>query len=134
LRHDVIHAASILFSLTSYLSRLDVIHATGILFSATSYSSRRIVQLPTVTVRAALTIHKAHRPSRGILFAIVFAASSLTAIFIDIILIALCLIRQTAFVSVTQSYAVYSDVVDTCKIDVMNTTGLSHNAWNQMRV
>jgi len=37
---DVIHTANILFSSTSYSSRLDVIHATGILFSLTSYSSR----------------------------------------------------------------------------------------------
>ena len=33
---------------------------------------------------------------------------------------------------VTQSYAVYGDVVDRCKFDVMNRTRLSHNAWNQM--
>ena len=39
-RLDVIHAAGILFSSTSYLSHLDVIHAAGILFSSTSYSSR----------------------------------------------------------------------------------------------
>jgi len=39
-----------------------------------------------------------------------FAAGSLTAIFIDIVLVASFLIRQTAFVSVTQRYAVYSDV------------------------
>jgi len=45
------------------------------------------------------------------MFAIIFAASILTAIFIDIVLVVLCLIRQTAFVSVMQSYAVYGDVI-----------------------
>ena len=111
---DVIHAAGILFSSTLYSSCLDVIHAAGILFSSSSYSLRRIVQLPTVPVRAALTIHEARRPSRLVIFAIIFAAGSLTAIFIDIVLIASCLIRQTAFVSVTQSYAVYGDVELCC--------------------
>ena len=100
-RLDLIHAAGIRFSSTSYSSRLYVIHAAGILFSTTSYSSCRIVQLPSVPVRAALTIHEARRPPRRIIFAIVFAAASLTAIFIDIVLIVSCLIRQTAFVSVT---------------------------------
>jgi len=40
------------FSLTTY-----VIHAAGILFSLISYLLCCIVQLPTVPVRAALTIH-----------------------------------------------------------------------------
>jgi len=74
-----------------YLTRrvlLDVIHAARILFSSTSYLSRRIVQLPSVPVREALTIHEARRPSRRIIFAIVFAAGSLTVIFIDIVLVA----------------------------------------------
>jgi len=52
-------------------------------------------------MRAALTIHEASRPSHHIIFAIVFAAGNLTAIFIDIVLITSCLIWQTAFVSVT---------------------------------
>ena len=131
---DLIHAAGILFSSTSYSSRLDVIHAAGILFSSTSYSSHCIVQLPTVTVRAVLTIQKACQPSHRFIFAIVFACISLTAIFIDIVLVASCLIQQTAFVSVTQSYAVYGDVVYRCKFDVMNRTALSQKAWNQMQV
>ena len=107
-------AASPSSSLTVYSSRLDVIHTTSILFSSTSYLSRRIVQLPSVPVRAVLTIHEARRLSRHIIFAMVFAASSLTAIFIDIVLVASCLIRQTAFVSVTQSYAVYGDIELCC--------------------
>jgi len=40
---DVIHAAGILISSTSYSSHLDVIHAAGILFSSISYSSRRVI-------------------------------------------------------------------------------------------
>jgi len=67
---------------------LDVIHAASILFSSTSYSSRRIVQLPSVPVRAALTIHEARCSSHRIIFAILLAASSLAAILIDIVLIA----------------------------------------------
>ena len=51
-----------------------------------SYSLRRIVQLPTVPVRAALTIHEARRSSRHVLFAIIFAAGIDTAILIDIVL------------------------------------------------
>jgi len=66
-------AASLSSSWTLYSSRLDLINATGILFSSTSYSSRRIVQLPTVPMRAALTQsslifslrHICYRPCRG---------------------------------------------------------------------
>jgi len=42
-RLDVIHAVGILFSSILYSSRLDVIYAAGILFSAISYSSHRVV-------------------------------------------------------------------------------------------
>jgi len=66
----------------------DVIDAAGIVVSSTSYSSRRIVQLPSVPVRASLTIHEARSSSRRVIFAIVLAAGSLTAILIDILLIA----------------------------------------------
>ena len=66
---------------------------------------------------------------------IVLAAGILIGIhFIDVVLVASCLIRQTAFVTFTQSDAIYGDVVYRCTLDVMNRTGLSHNAWNQMRV
>jgi len=80
---------------------LDVIHAAGILFSSTSYSSRRIVQLPTVPVRAALTIHEARRSSRRVIFAIVLAAGSLTAILTDLVLIASRRIEQLPTVPVS---------------------------------
>ena len=71
----------------------------------------RFVQLPTVPVSAALTILEARWSSHRIIFAIVLAtASNLRAIFIDIVLITSYLIWQTAFVLVTQSYAVYGDV------------------------
>jgi len=113
---------------------LDVIYTAGILFSSTSYLSHRIVQFPSVPMRAPLTIHEARRPSRCIIFAIVFAAGSLTAIVIENVLVASCVIRQTAFVSVTQSYATNGDEAYRCKFDLMNRTGLSYNAWNQMRV
>jgi len=48
-----------------------------------------MVQLPTVPVSATLTIHEARRSSRRVMFAIVLAAAgSLTAILIDIVLVA----------------------------------------------
>jgi len=98
-----------------------------------------------------------HRTCR-VLLAIIHAAGILTAILIDIVHVAsysllslrpasslvttslmsfsLCRVSsgKLPFVTVTQSDAIYGDVVYSCTLDVMNITGLSHNAWNQMRV
>jgi len=42
----------------------------------------------TVTVRAILTIHEAHRSSHRVLFAIILVAGSFSAILINIVLVA----------------------------------------------
>jgi len=52
--------------------------------------------------------------------------------FIDV-LIALCLIWQTAFVTVTQSDTIYINVVYRYTLNVINRTGLSNNTRIQMR-
>jgi len=75
-----------------------------------------------------------HRTRRVLLIIVLAAGIPIGILFIDVVLIASCLIRQTAFVTVTQSDAIYGDVVYRCTLDVMNRTGLSHNAWNQMSV
>ena len=67
--------------------------------TSTLYSSRHIVQLPSIPLKAAQTIYNACRLSCCVIFAFVFAAGSLTVIFNDIVLVVLCLIRQTLFLS-----------------------------------
>ena len=83
------------------------INLTAILIDVVQVASRRIVQLPTVPVSAALTIHEACGSSRRFIFAIVLAAGSLTAILINVVFIVSCCKVQLPTVPVSAAVTIH---------------------------